>query len=136
MVKEKEGEMREIKFKGWNIPTKIMIDLKACTQFVTDMGGLYLPTNDKKVILLQYTGLTDKNGKEIFEGDIVSQGDNYPSIIEWQCNPDEDEYIGWCLHEIYPKGENDRWHHVFAYTDGLGEIIGNIYENSEILEGK
>lgn len=85
-----------------------------------------------------YTGLKDKNGKGIYEGDIVSQGDNYPSVIEWCQFGEMIEGTGWCLHEYYPQKVDifDCYHTTDSYTDGL-EVIGNIYENPELLrEGK
>ena len=81
----------------------------------------------------QYICQKDCHGKDIYEGDVVPQGDNYPSVIEWQCNREQDEFIGFHLHEIYPKGEPDRWHSMFAYTSEL-EVIGNRYENPELLK--
>lgn len=71
--------------------------------------------------------------KDLYEGDIVGNGDNYNSVIEWQCNPHQDEFIGFYLHEIYPKGEPDRFHCMFAYTTPL-EAIGNIHQDPKLLE--
>ena len=71
--------------------------------------------------------------RNLYEGDIVANGDNYNSVIEWQCNSDQDEFIGFCLHEIYPKGEPDRFHCMFAYTTPL-DAIGNIHTTPELLE--
>jgi len=129
--------MREIKFRAWDKSTKEMfrvIMLAGDTSnpdklLVSGRGGTI-----QDAILMQYIGLSSEQGTEAYEGDIVTAGDNYPSIIEWQNNPDQDEFVGFCLHEVYPNGECDRWHMIFAYTDGLGEIIGNIHENPELLE--
>lgn len=93
-----------------------------------DYIGDSFPVNSETVG--QYTGLNDKNGKEIYEGDIV-QGlfaDQEESEIKGQV--------------IYSKGQasyiviasnNDEWE--LGYLDNL-EVIGNIYDNPELLGGE
>ena len=69
----------------------------------------------------QYTGLTDKNGKKIFEGDIVkSKYGVFKSKVEWN-----DSFCG-----FFPFCNNDTG----IFADEC-EVIGNIYENKELLEG-
>lgn len=78
----------------------------------------------------QYTGIKDKNGKEIYEGDIV--------LCERNITPSIDKYtyiVGWNAEDarynfIYKGGwsEIDACNHIFM------EVIGNIYENPELLE--
>jgi len=121
---------REIKFRAWGKSKRAMYyqDFAVNPDGTTKTWGLY-----EHLELMQYTGLEDKNGKEIYEGDIVTAGDNYPSIIEWSHDGDKIEGTGWCLHEVY-KGDYDRYHTTDAYTNGLGEVIGNIYENPELLK--
>jgi uncharacterized phage protein (TIGR01671 family) len=77
--------------------------------------------------LMQYTGLKDKNGREIYEGDIIL-GDSYgeyPLIIKW-----DNEYTGFYCHD--PKGNEDD--HLNMIEAANGKIIGNIYENPELIK--
>lgn len=79
----------------------------------------------KKPILMQYVGLKDKNGVKIFEGDIVINniGDSYYKTIV------EDMY---CNMIVYAYVDLDHMNNVSKRF----EVIGNIYQNHELLEGK
>jgi uncharacterized phage protein (TIGR01671 family) len=85
---------------------------------------------DEKAIVMQYTGLKDKNGKEIYEGDIVESieggfgsGERI-DVVKWNNGEDGGER--------YEKAEfiplNSLWFQLHT-----SEIIGNIYENPELL---
>lgn len=82
-------------------------------------------------ILMQSTGLFDKNGKEIFEGDIViawSQGVKGTFEIKRRIDG---------LWLLYPAWKDGQFWYLSPTEDGREtiEIIGNIYENHELLEG-
>ena len=81
----------------------------------------------------QFTGLHDCNGKEIFEGDILGYGDNYPCIVKYQVNGSGDgEGTGFYVEEPGYKPNPPRTHSLW-YQTTLPIILGNIFENKELL---
>lgn len=78
-------------------------------------------------ILLQYTGLKDKNNKEIYEGDIV-----HSKWVDIECQCGE-EYTGIITYE---KGAFWLQTTLDGYDTNWLEVIGNIHENPELLEEK
>lgn len=81
-----------------------------------------------KVDLMQSTGLKDKNGKEIFEGDIVDYKGR-KAVVKWHGS-----YASFIYRFVdEPQERVSEWHPLFlAYYHF--EIIGNIYENKELLD--
>lgn len=76
--------------------------------------------------LMQFTGLTDKNGKEIYEGDIIESfvllsetGENIRTVVKWGEN-------GWLANGALSN--NPQW-----MNNHQPEVIGNIWENPELL---
>ena len=132
--------MREIKFRAWLKEDRKMEDVK--TMDFTDKTIRCLKKNEfinayllrrvsfDDVELMQYTGLKDKNGKEIYEGDIVlikldETSTWYKTVVGFKKGAfianliDKEDYV-----YIF--------HHGFTGDDF--EIIGNVYENKNLLE--
>lgn len=130
--------MREIKFRVWDTENKEILRVQELDFEDTFYGGrLSIRTeqyNDyfdiEEMPLMQYTGLHDKNGKEIWEGDIVNCQTKYgkaKAIIKF-INGKFVAY--WDSKITHPKNG----HHIAYYdTNKKFEVIGNIYENRELL---
>jgi len=121
---------REIEFRAWDIENKIMVyDNENDTYGYwdgcqdSDLGMINHLLNRKDYIFMQYTGLKDKNGKKIFEGDIIDISYDEATIKNAVI-----EYHG---ASFYACTNSDMWE-LDNYFDI--EVIGNIYENN--LESK
>ena len=125
---------REIKFRVWDIENKEMLNVQELDFEPTFYGGRIAIRPDQysdyfdieDMILMQYTGFNDRCGKEIYENDIVYvSGEDENAIIEW-----DEETARFIIHF-------DGWIADFDNYYGKElEVMGNIYNNPELLGGE
>ena len=114
--------MKEIKFRAWDKNAKIMIHFNSLKDF-----GCWLHewSRPERYILLQYTDLKDKNKKEICEGDIIKSTLNETKIGIMEFKKGR--------FQISFKNRSM----LFCHENRKSlEVLGNIYENPELLEEK
>ena len=132
--------MREIKFRAWDKDTKYM---HICGEDIHDeidfehesnrayyynlQNGCGSLNENSSYTLMQYTGLHDKNGKEIYEGDIVKYKDStglHTEIVKYDKG---------CFFAGMHSGSSTRTSPKLINIK-ITEVIGNIYDNPELLE--
>lgn len=135
--------MREIKFRAWDKKEKKMYyDVQNTYDFMINNGGCFEESfkdvlEYDNYVVMQYTNCYDINGKEIYEGDIIRlEGvDDREIGSTW-------EHIGKilykrgaffvCYFDYYADGDEEL---ICDAQVEFGTVIGNVYENKELLEG-
>lgn len=151
---------RDIKFRAWNKSYSYMINFDNCKNGIeyrcgeltvsTGWDSYDNPTyegDDSHIEVMQYTGLKDKNGVEIYEGDIVSM---HQFLFDWsEVKKVISGVIGWDEYGLTLKQiRNEFIEEYYGYGEGEGElpldsfyglhedswtVLGNIHENPELL---
>jgi len=109
--------MRDIRFRAWLKNAEVM-------EYQKNNYSLFMwaKSENQPMEIMQYTGLDDKNGKEIYEGDIYHQGD--PNI-KYVVIFNDCQFVGSQIGNKSLAG-------LTYFKDGI-EIIGNIHENPDLL---
>lgn len=132
--------MREIKFRAWHKQDGYMILPEHCESFdinftpkgydgfsfdIRYKGSGGVLGSHKHIELMQYTGLKDRNGKEIYEGDICKKTYGSSTPVFTVAYHDARGMF------IMQDGYNEP---LYTVNNSMVEIIGNIYENPELLK--
>lgn len=149
--------MREIKFRAWDTSGKFMFANEDIGSLVFyEGGGIHVESKGDEfpcVVLMQYTGFTDKNGKEIWEGDIIIVEDTFTDVVTDDGRGPQEACNHLCpvifkngtfgldmleMGDVYYKGFQ-AFGHVIAqqgvFPDEM-EVIGNIFENPDLVQGE
>ena len=111
--------MRAIKFRAFDNDKKEMI-----TVFDSDKTdkAIALFMNDSQLDLMQYTGLKDSKGIEIYEGDILNVEGDIMEVVFTDA-------------AFKPYAHKKKAYHFMIHIQKYCEVVGNIYENKELLDG-
>lgn len=154
--------MQNLKFRAWDESNKVMHNDFQCIRSGTDGNDWIVLTSDKQPLTsephpfknpyfqmqlkqMQWTGMLDRDGKEIYEGDIVVR-DHYPFYDNGELNYIGTvefiyscwQYVTWCVNPE-KRGISNGMNNLLN-EEGYGtnerscwKVIGNIYENPELL---
>ena len=132
--------MREIKFRAWDKEGGEMITDGVAFEMIHlalpppeesyEHEGVMTPCPEtyKRFDIMQYTGLKDKGGKEIYEGDIVKchSWDWWDGVVTWQ----PEGSMGWCIEPLTENSHRGRYGMNYSYEF---EVIGNVHEHPELM---
>lgn len=114
--------LRAVRTETREVPEALMFD--HVTSGIYELNEQLASHGDR---LMQFTGLLDKNGKEIYEGDVVRCGRSI-TVVEWENEINQDFYWGNAAGFVFNFNPNE-----MGETRDF-EVIGNIYETPNLLD--
>jgi uncharacterized phage protein (TIGR01671 family) len=136
--------VRLIKFRAWDDVNKLMLDSECDGLFIhfdgelnsmDENGDISGTANTRQLQIMQYTGLTDKHGQEIYEGDVVrlqTYGESGDALESDDCVTAKVQYRK--NHFSLLDKDGDHWTEWFTHYLEDVEVIGNIHENPDLLK--
>ncbi|MGM9457819.1 hypothetical protein BKP38_03165 [Lacticaseibacillus rhamnosus] len=136
---------QEIKFRAWDKKDKVMVDVASINFWPDGVLSVLEDVDDAEpqladgYELMQYTGLKDKNGREIYESDILKvtgeDGESYVATVKWFG---DEGYPAFDLAGIPASWSYDANALATIFQSGVEtcEVIGNIFEDKQLLERK
>lgn len=114
-------------FRAWDYEQKKMFYSKM-EQFDDSLNFRFGHFDTEEPVYMQFTGLYDKNGKEIYEGDLLK----HPVGVVAEIKYDNDiaSFVA-----VYTENDDIEMNHLDKKIISKCEVVGNIYENPELLEG-
>lgn len=131
-------KQRAIKFRAWDKENRQMLMNNELPAYLDSCNAneIFEVMRDEGLIVMQYTGIKDKSDKEVYEGDIVKIGNSHPgsfvpintlgrlTVIEWK-------YSTFWINAKHLPNELGSQNRLDACE---ASIVGNIYENPELLK--
>ena len=126
--------MRDIYFRAWDKKLKELTNYSISDIFIEfynkDTDSWEIDREGERFTLCQYTGLKDKNNREIYEGDVIKAISfaRWIGVVEYS-----DENSAFIFDDLDKKYRGKSTVFMNQFDDGF-EILGNIYENPELLK--
>lgn len=127
--------MKDILYRAWNVENKELVYfnpekvLKDQYQAEALLNLMFNP--EMSGLLMQYTGLKDRNGVEIYESDVLKHPSGETFVVEWR-----DSYCAFRACYIENDGVTDDDSNLALQVDDMGQaiVIGNIYERPDLMK--